>query len=97
MDCLETTLTSGLSGVETNEKANNASNQKRKSNKVELADMLPESPALMRVQVQEEEQDGERDAACGQIDEEAPRAFSFSTIFLRQKSCGLTSATRRGL
>lgn len=50
-------LTSILAIIESKEQANNPSNNKHKPNEVEIRHMLAESSPLVRVEVQEPEQD----------------------------------------
>ena len=71
-------LTVRFPRIEPDEKTDNSGNKQEKADEIEVGYMLPQCPALMRVQVQEKEQQRECDASSGQINEEAPGPVQIS-------------------
>lgn len=53
-------LTASLTEVEPDEDANNASNDEQEANEVELCNVFTERLAVMRIKIQEEEEDQKR-------------------------------------
>lgn len=60
-------LTARLAEVEAQENEDNSGNDEEKSDEVEFLDVLPERLPFMRVEVQEEEQQGEADTSGGPV------------------------------